>query len=99
MAGDTDWLDGVLGALFCPTCGAVYRRDDLFIDDPWGAQHNVICRCHVCARRAVCIVVDPSRIAQTDGGSSLTIDDVLDAHRLLASYHGDANHLFLHPAR
>ena len=99
MSNDGRWIDRIVGTLFCPTCGAVYGRDDLILDGPRGVQVNLTCICHVCARRTVAILVSESPRVVAAEGPVLTIDDVLEAHRMLGKYDGDLNGLFAHPAR
>ena len=91
MSNEARWIDEVLEGLLCPMCGATYRRDDLSVEQPRAAQWSVTLCCHVCTRRALCILVrEGSRpIAEPP----VTIDDVLEAHDLLANHRGDMKSL------
>lgn len=93
------WREHVMGELACPACGTPFGQGDLDFA-PLGEGGWIFdCLCRACRRRSFCIMT--LREARAPGGHRdppITMDDVLDAHRVLSRYRGDANGLFVRPA-
>lgn len=87
MAGHTDWLEAIAGTMHCGSCGATFGRGDLDVARRQFDRWVVRCRCHVCGRDglAVVLVEAAGRRGTTSGPGQtpLTADDVLDAHDLM----------------
>jgi hypothetical protein len=109
------WLASELASFSCAACGQAYgeaqvrliaQREELFFVD---------LSCPHCGSQAVAIVTiqidgEPSGMeaaAATDGADDgpverpppISVDDVIDAHRLLRDYQGDLGQLVAHPGR
>jgi len=90
------WLDGVFGMVRCAKCGGTYGRDDLTVVGTREEYWFVRCACRTCGtcRIGVVIVKDASVSAAAASTPAVGIDDVLQAHDLLAAYRGDVQGLF-----
>lgn len=88
------WLDAMVGVIRCATCRAFYAREDLRVVGEREGYVFVRCECHSCRREGIAVVIAEAAPAQRPGRRTITADDVLTAHEMLAGYDGNAEGLF-----
>lgn len=88
------WLDAMVGVIRCASCRAFYAREDLRVAGQREGYVFVRCECHTCHREGIAVVIADAVATQRPGRRTITADDVLTAHEILAGYDGNAEGLF-----
>jgi hypothetical protein len=97
---DVEWLIERLGDARCASCGLRYTKGAVrgigYENDYW----FVYVTCLGCGTQGVGVAMTRTAVAAPTPSTTapaepeFTSDDVLDAHELLSSYHGDVHGLF-----
>lgn len=98
---EVEWLIERLGDARCASCGLRYTKGAVrgigYENDYW----FVYVTCLGCGTQGIGVAMAKSgaaapatSVAPVPEDPALTPDDVLDAHELLAGYHGDVHRLF-----
>lgn len=88
------WLDAMVGVIRCASCRALYTREDLRVVGQREGYVFVRCECHSCRREGIAVVLVEVAPTERPGRRTITVDDVLSAHEILAGYDGNAEGLF-----
>ncbi len=84
----------MVGVIRCASCRAFYVREDLRVVGEREGYVFVRCECHSCRREGIAVVMVEVAPTQRSGRRTITKDDVLGAHEILADYDGNAEGLF-----